>query len=257
MTRDKAKRKLVAVVHAEVKGYSRLMGEDDEYTVRTLAANRQEMYRLVEVHGGEVRDTAGDGFLVEFPSVVDAVTFSVEFQREMERHNADLPEDRKMEFRIGVNVGDLIQDGGTIHGHGVNIAARLEGLADPGGICISGNAYEHVGKRLHLEYEFLGRKSVKNIADPVPTYRVLIDSKGPALGEKKPSPTKGGPRVKRNLVAAAVVVAVIASGSIWYGYYRSAQSTDKVASAQAGELPLPDEPIQRSRGYPTAGQEFA
>jgi class 3 adenylate cyclase len=113
------------------------MGEDDEYTVRTLASNRQEMYRLVEIHRGEVRDTAGDGFLVEFPNVVDAVKFSVGFQREMQKRNTDIPDGRKMEFRIGVNIGDVIHDGGTIHGDGVNIAARLEGLADPGGICIS------------------------------------------------------------------------------------------------------------------------
>ena len=169
MTTDKTKRKLVAVVHADVKGYSRMMGEDDEYTVRTLAANRQEMYRLVKLHQGRVRDTAGDGFLVEFPSVVDAVKFAVEFQREMKKRNADLPEPKKMEFRIGVNIGDVIHDGGTIHGDGVNIAARIEGLADPGGICISGAAYEQVEKRLDLSYEYIGEKAVKNIAKQVPT----------------------------------------------------------------------------------------
>ena len=158
MTTDKTKRKLIAVVHADVKGYSRMMGEDDEYTVRTLASNRQEMYRLVELHEGQVRDTAGDGFLVEFSSVVDAVKFSVEFQREMKKRNADIPEAKKMEFRIGVNIGDVIQDGGTIYGDGVNIAARLEGLADPGGICISGAAYEQVKKRLDVGFEYVGRE---------------------------------------------------------------------------------------------------
>jgi adenylate cyclase len=104
MTTDKTKR-AIAVVHADVKGYSRMMGEDDEYTVRTLASNRQEMSRMVEIHEGQVRDTAGDGFLLEFPSVVDAVKFSVEFQREMKKRNADIPEAKKMEFRIGVNIG--------------------------------------------------------------------------------------------------------------------------------------------------------
>jgi adenylate cyclase len=178
MTTDKSKRKLVAVVHADVKGYSRMMGEDDEYTVRTLASNRQEMYRLVKLHRGRVRDTAGDGFLVEFASVVDAVKFSVEFQREMKRRNADVPEAKKMEFRIGVNIGDVIQDGGTIHGDGVNIAARLEGLADPGGICISGAAYEQVKKRLDVGFEYVGDKSLKNIADPVPAYKVLLKHSG-------------------------------------------------------------------------------
>ncbi len=175
MTTDKTKRKLIAVVHADVKGYSRMMGEDDEYTVRTLASNRQEMSRLVKLHKGRVRDTAGDGFLVEFPSVVDAVKFSVEFQREMKSRNADLPNAKKMEFRIGVSIGDVIQDGGTIYGDGVNIAARLEGLADPGGICISGAAYDQVKKRLDVGFEYVGDKSVKNIAEPVPTYKVLIE----------------------------------------------------------------------------------
>jgi adenylate cyclase len=104
METNKTKRKLIAVVHADVKGYSRMMGEDDEYTVRTLASNRQEMYRQVDAHGGHVRDTAGDGFLVEFPSVVDAVKFSVEFQREMKKRNEDISRDRRMEFRVGVNI---------------------------------------------------------------------------------------------------------------------------------------------------------
>jgi adenylate cyclase len=175
VTTDKSKRKLVAVVHADVKGYSRMMGEDDEYTVRTLASNRQEMSRLVELHEGQVRDTAGDGFLVEFPSVVDAVKFAVEFQREMKGRNADLPEGKKMEFRIGVNIGDVIHDGATIYGDGVNIAARLEGLADPGGICISGAAYEQVKKRLDLGFEYVGDKTLKNISEPVSAYRALIE----------------------------------------------------------------------------------
>jgi adenylate cyclase len=169
MTTDKSKRKLVAVVHADVKGYSRMMGEDTDYTVRTLASNRQEMSRLVKLNRGWVRDTAGDGFLVEFPSVVDALKFSVEFQREMKRRNTDFPEAKKMEFRLGVNIGDVIRDGGTIYGDGVNIAARLESLADPGGICISGPAYEQVKKNLDVGFEYLGDKSVKNIAEPVAT----------------------------------------------------------------------------------------
>ena len=176
MAKDKTRRKLTAVVHADVKGYSRLMGEDDEYTVKTLAFHRKEMYRLVKIHKGHVRDTAGDGFLVEFPSVVDAVKFSVEFQREMKKRNVDIPDNRKMEFRIGVNIGDVIHDGATIHGDGVNVAARLEGLADPGGICISVAAFEQVKKKLDVGFQYIGDKTVKNIAEPVPTYKVLFAS---------------------------------------------------------------------------------
>jgi adenylate cyclase len=242
MTMDETKRKLIAVVHADVKGYSRMMGEDDEYTVQTLASNRQEMYRLVKLHGGRVRDTAGDGFLVEFSSVVAAVKFAVEFQREMKKRNADIPEDKKMEFRIGVNIGDVIQDGGTIHGDGVNIAARLEGLADPGGICISGGAYEQVEKRLDFGYEYIGEKAVKNIAKPVPTYKVLIEHGEPAGRKEKSQKAKPEVWRKSNLIAAVIIVVSVASIAIWYFHFRSASPPNKITLEQAPSLPLPDKP---------------
>jgi adenylate cyclase len=242
MTTDKAKRKLIAVVHADVKGYSRMMGEDDEYTVRTLASNRQEMYRLVELHGGQVRDTAGDGFLVEFSSVVAAVKFAVEFQREMKERNADIPEDKKMEFRIGVNIGDVIQDGGTIYGDGVNIAARLEGLADPGGVCISGAAYEQVKKRLDVGFEYVGDKSVKNISEPVPTYKVLIEHSEPAEAKETTQKAKPGAWWKSNLIAAAIIVVLVASVAIWYFHFHSVPPPEKPALAEAPVLKLPDKP---------------
>jgi adenylate cyclase len=242
MTTDKTKRKLVAVVHADVKGYSRMMGEDDEYTVQTLASNRQEMYRLVELHDGQVRDTAGDGFLVEFPSVVDAVKFSVEFQREMKKRNADLPEGKRMEFRIGVNTGDVIQDGGTIYGDGVNIAARLESLADPGGICISGGAYEQVEKRLDLGYEYVGEKAVKNIAKPVPTYKVLIDDYKAAERKEESQKAKAGAWLKKSLIAAVIIVIAVATGAIWYFHFHSVTPTEKPSFAEAPALKLPDKP---------------
>ena len=242
MTADKTKRKLVAVVHADVKGYSRMMGEDDEYTVRTLAANRQEMYRLVKLHQGRVRDTAGDGFLVEFPSVVDAVKFAVEFQREMKKRNADLPEPKKMEFRIGVNIGDVIHDGGTIHGDGVNIAARIEGLADPGGICISGAAYEQVEKRLDLSYEYIGEKAVKNIAKPVPTYKVLLEHREPTGLKEGSQKVIPGVWRRRNLIAAAIIVVLVASAVIWYFQFHAITPPDKSSPAEAPALKLPDKP---------------
>jgi adenylate cyclase len=242
MTTDKSKRKLIAVVHADVKGYSRMMGEDDEYTVETLASNRQEMYRLVELHGGEVRDTAGDGFLVEFSSVVAAVKFAVEFQREMKKRNADLPEAKKMEFRIGVNIGDVIQDGGTIHGDGVNIAARLESLADPGGICISGAAYEQVKKRLDVGFEYVGDKAVKNISEPVRTYKVLIEHSATAEPKEKPEEDKPGAWRKSHLIAAVIIVVLAASVAIWYFHFHAVTPPDRVALEQAPALPLPDKP---------------
>jgi adenylate cyclase len=243
METEKTKRKLIAVVHADVKGYSRLMGEDDEYTVRTLASNRGEMYRLVELHGGEVRDTAGDGFLVEFASVVDAIKFSVDFQREMKRRNAEIPENRKMEFRIGVNIGDVIHDGETIHGDGVNIAARLEGLADPGGICISGAAYEQVKKKLNVGFEFIGDKSVKNIAEPVPTYKVLVEEGEATVRKERPTRAEQSPRRRTYLIAAAVIgIVALASVAIRYVYFHAAPPPNKTALEQAPDLPLPDKP---------------
>ena len=196
----------------------------------------------MELHGGQVRDTAGDGFLVEFSSVVAAVKFAVEFQREMKKRNADIPEAKKMEFRIGVNMGDVIQDGGTIYGDGVNIAARLEGLADPGGICISGAAYDQVKKRLDLGFEYVGDKSVKNIAEPVPTYKVLMeDGERTGLKEKTQKPKPGVWR-KSNLIAAAIIVVMVASVAIWYFHFHSPPQSDKVAVEQAPLLPLPDKP---------------
>jgi len=174
MSKEQVSRKLVAVLHADVKDYSRLMSEDEIATVRTLTAYRQVMSGLVQRHSGRIVDTAGDGFLIEFASVVDAVECAVGFQQELRPLNAQLPANRKMEFRIGINVGDVIQQDDKIFGEGVNIAARLEGLAEPGGICISGTAYDQVKKKLNLRYEDLGEQSVKNIPGPVRVYRILI-----------------------------------------------------------------------------------
>ena len=242
MKTDKSKRKLVAVVHADVKGYSRMMGEDEDYTVRTLAYNRQEMARLVKLHRGWVRDTAGDGFLVEFTSVVDAVKFSVEFQREMKKRNADLPDAKKMQFRLGVNIGDVIYDGGTIYGDGVNIAARLEGLADPGGICISGAAYEQVEKKLDLGYEYIGEKAVKNIAKPIPTYKVLIEPGKPAEPKQKSQQAKPASWRTSYLIAAVIGVLVVASVATWHFQFRSVPPPDKAPLAEELALKLPDKP---------------
>ena len=242
MTTDTSKRKLVAVVHADVKGYSRMMGEDEDYTVRTLASNRQEMSRLVKFHRGWVRDTAGDGFLVEFTSVVDAVMFAVEFQREMKERNAHLPDGKRMEFRIGVNIGDVIYDGGTIYGDGVNIAARLESLADPGGICISGAAYEQVKKRLDIGFEYVGDKSVKNITEPVATYKVLIEPGERAEAKKKSQQAEPAAWRRSYLTAVVIVVVVVASVAIWYFHFHSAPPPDKGPLAEEPALKLPDKP---------------
>lgn len=166
-------RKLAAILSADVKGYSRLMGDDEEATVRTITAYRQVMAGLIQGHRGRVVDSPGDNLLAEFASAVDAVQCATEIQTALAAKNAELPEHRRMIFRIGINIGDVIVEGEAIYGDGVNIAARLESLADPGGICISGTAYDQVRRKLGLTYDFMGEQHVKNIAEPVRAYRVL------------------------------------------------------------------------------------
>jgi class 3 adenylate cyclase len=143
------------------------MAEDEEATVRTLTAYREVMSSLIQQFRGRVVDTPGDNLLAEFASVVDAVQCAVEIQRVLRAKNAELAENRRMEFRIGVNLGDVIEEGDRIYGDGVNIAARIEGLAEAGGICISGTAYEHIENKLPLRYDDLGEHTVKNIPKPI------------------------------------------------------------------------------------------
>lgn len=173
MANEGFKRKLAAILSADVEGYSRLMDNDEEVTVRTLTAYRTAINDLVQQYRGRVVDAPGDNILAEFTSVVDAVNCAVEIQRELAERNAELPYNRKMEFRIGVNLGDVIEEEGRIYGDGVNIAARVEALSKAGGICISGRAYDQVENKLGLEYENLGEHQVKNITRPIRVYRVL------------------------------------------------------------------------------------
>ncbi len=173
MTDKDYKRKLAAILSADVKEYSRLMREDEEATIRTLSSYRELMASLIQRFRGRIVDSPGDNILVEFASVVDAVNCAVEIQRELAERNTALPAERRMEFRIGINLGDVVEDEGRIYGDGVNIAARVESICNAGGICISGTAYEHVQHKLDLEYEDLGGHDVKNIPTPVEVYRVL------------------------------------------------------------------------------------
>jgi adenylate cyclase len=176
MTTQEVKRKLAAILSADVKGYSRLMGADEEATVRTLQAYKEVMVSSIQHHRGRVVGTAGDSVLAEFPSVVNAVQCAVEIQQVLKAKNAMLSETRRMEFRIGINLGDVIEEGEQIYGDGVNIAARLEGLAEAGGICISESAFQQIENKLPLRYDYLGEHEVKNIAKPVRVYRAQIES---------------------------------------------------------------------------------
>ena len=165
-------RRLAAILSADAEGYSRLMGEDEAATVRTLTAYRELMREAIGASRGRIVDTPGDNVLAEFGSVVDAVECAVSIQDTLRRHNAELPTGRRLHFRIGINVGDVLTEGDRIYGDGVNVAARLEKIAEPGGICLSGAAYDEVERKLPFRYEALGEQRVKNIARPVRVYRV-------------------------------------------------------------------------------------
>ena len=178
MTADGIKRKLAAILSADVKDYSRLMRDDEPLTVRTLNAYRDVISKLIRQHHGRVVDSPGDNLLAEFASVVDGVQAAVAIQKELRAMNARLSSNRKMEFRIGINLGDIIEEQGRIYGDGVNIAARLEGLADPGGICISRTAYDQIEDKLPFGYQYLGEKAAKNIPKPLLVYKVIFEPEG-------------------------------------------------------------------------------
>src|SRR5215475_15484200 len=185
-------RKLTAILSADVKGYSRLMGENEAATVRTLTTYRAVMTTLIQAHRGRVVDSPGDNLLAEFASVVDAVQCAVAIQQELKMKNAELPANRQMAFRIGINLGDVVVEGERIYGDGVNIAARVESLAEAGGICISGKVFEEVESKLALNYESLGEQTVKNIAKPIRVYRVRLEP-GAIAPLGGPEPTSGLP----------------------------------------------------------------
>jgi len=195
MTTQEVKRKLTTILSADVKGYSRLMGEDEKGTVRILNTYKEVMTGLIQHHHGRVVSAPGDNVLAEFGSVVDAVECAVEIQKELKTRNAELPENRKMEFRIGVNLGDVIEDGEQILGDGVNIAARLENLSEAGGICISGTAFDQVEGKLALEFEYFGEQEVKNIKKPVRVYRVKTEGGVSDVVENREFPLPAAPSI--------------------------------------------------------------
>ncbi len=169
------KRRLAAILAADMVGYSRLMGADEEGTIARQKAGRSELIDPeIAKHGGRIVKTTGDGLLVEFPSVVDAVRCAVQVQKAMARREAGVPEDRRIQYRVGINLGDIVIDGDDIYGDGVNVAARLEALAEPGGVSISGKVFEEVRNKLDLGFEDMGAQAVKNIAEPVHVWRLSL-----------------------------------------------------------------------------------
>jgi adenylate cyclase len=180
MNEERARRKLSGILSADAAGYSRLMEKDETSTIRQLEDSKTLMSKLIQQFKGKVVDAVGDNLLAEFNSVVDATECAVKIQEELNTRNAELSEDKRLEFRIGINLGDVIEDGGTIYGDGVIIAARLEKLAKAGGICISGTVHEQVKNKLSLEFEYLGEKSVKNISEPIRAHHILMRPSGVA-----------------------------------------------------------------------------
>ena len=172
MSTEQFRRKLTAILSADVQGYSRLMGDDEVATIRTLTVYRDVMSDLIQRYQGRVVDSPGDNLLAEFTSVVNAVQCAIEIQGELKTRNDGLPENRRMAFRIGINMGDVIDEDNRIYGQGINIAARLETLAEAGGICISGTVYDSIKRALDIKFEFLGEQNVKNIAEPIRVYRI-------------------------------------------------------------------------------------
>jgi len=211
MTTQEVKRKLTAILSADVKGYSRLMGEDEAGTIHRLNAYKEMMANLIQQNHGRVVDAPGDNLLAEFASVIDAVRCAVEIQKELKARNAELPENRRMEFRIGVNLGDVVEEGDKIFGDGVNIAARLESLSEAGGICISGKAYDEVKNKLNFGFKYLGEQTVKNITIPVRVYKVLMEPEaaGKVIGEKK-----GRPRQWQIATMGLVTILIVVAAAI-------------------------------------------
>ncbi len=240
MTEERAKRKLSGILSADAVGYSRLMQNDEASTIHTLADSKELMANLIQQYRGRVVDAPGDNLLAEFASVVDATECAVKIQQELKTKIAEQPYNRKMEFRIGVNLGDVVEEADRIYGDGVNIAARLEGLAEPGGICISRTAYNHVKNKLKFGYKYLGEHSVKNIAEPVSAYSVLMEPEaaGKVIGEKR---FLG--RISRNAAITVIIILLIVAGGVivWNIYLHQSKKIEP-ASLDKMAYPLPDKP---------------
>jgi adenylate cyclase len=245
-----ATRRLAAILAADVAGYSRLMGADEEGTLNRLKAHRRQLVdpKIKEYHGRIVK-TTGDGMLVEFSSVVDAVRCAVEIQRAMVDRNAEISEDKRITFRIGVNLGDVIIDGDDIYGDGVNIAARLEGLAEPGGICISRTVRDHIGDRLPYAFDDMGEQSVKNIVQPVHAYALSATAVA-SLPEVTIPLQPIGPSRRNSLRLAVLVASIVAAiglgTAVWWAWPIGNSTVAPVQAPVTASVPSPSAPAAKS-----------
>lgn len=239
-------RRLTTIVATDIVGYSRLMGANEAGTLAIIKAHRKDIFKpLIDQHGGRVVKFLGDGALLEFSSVVDGVLFAIRAQLALAKENAPLRDENQVNYRIGINIGDVIADDDDIYGDGVNVAARLEGLAQPGGICISRTVRTHISGKIDLDLENLGEKEVKNIAEPVSAYRIDLNSKAVALarGHQIDQPIAGISLKKSidpiKLALAAVLVMAFIAGGAWWWLQRSGPAPD---TSEPVALTLPDMP---------------
>ena len=242
MPADRIQRKLTTILAADVEGYSRLMRADEEATLKTLGEYRDIIDALIARHEGRVFSTGGDSVLAEFGSAVEAVRCAISCQEEIANRNAELPDDRKLMFRIGINVGDVMVRDDDLFGDGVNVAARLEGLAQPGGICVASSVFEQVKHKLSVGFEDLGPQEVKNISEPVSAYRLVLDSVSGLATTETPSAAR---RWRMPAVAAALaVVVVVAGAALWNSYWReqapeiTSRTTKKAKNLSIAVLPF-------------------
>ena len=206
-------RRLATIMIADVAGYSRMMGENEERTVQTLRGHREIFDALLAQHRGRIFNTAGDAILAEFPSAVEAVRCATEIQSALRTRNEHLPEEQRMWFRIGVNLGDVIVQGDDLLGDGVNVAARIQTVAEPGGVCISGSVYDQIQNKLTLQFKQLGERTFKNIAQPIRTFSIMAADETEMPTTSAPEPPKG--RKVGGIVAAVVVLLVVAGSGFW------------------------------------------
>jgi TolB-like protein/class 3 adenylate cyclase len=242
MVSGRIERKLAAIVAADVAGYSRLMAADEEGTLARLKAHRKALIdpKIVE-HSGRIIKTTGDGMLIEFASVVDAVRCVVEIQRGMLEQNADIPSDKRIDFRVGINIGDVIVDGEDIYGDGVNVAARMESLAEPGGILVSGVVRDQVRDKLSFSFDDLGDRNVKNIPRPVRAYRVNLSDDG-----RPPAPAAKASRGLGVVGAAVLLLVALAGGAAWYFFIanRPAAVATSAPAPAASNAAAPAAPVE-------------
>lgn len=246
-TPTRIKRRLAAILHADVQGYSLLINEDESGTLRVLTPALALLRNLVQQHGGHAVDSRGDSLLAEFPSVVEAVQCAVEMQHELRARNTDLPENKRIAFRIGISLGDIVIEGDQPHGDGIDIAVRIEGLAEPGGICISDVVYNQVKHKLPLQYDDLGPHQLKNIPEPVRVYRIVLNEAAWAMAEtaqqNRLQPQRKNTLLRPRIGPVVVSVFVLLLGGIaavrYFPFSPLSPQSSSLITQEAPALPLP------------------